>query len=30
VGQWLYRPPRLNGLPIAVVMTVTVRFTIPP
>jgi TonB family protein len=30
VRQWLYRPPRLNGRPIAVVMTVTVKFTIPP
>jgi protein TonB len=30
VRQWLYRPPRLNGQPIAVVMTVTVKFTILP
>jgi periplasmic protein TonB len=28
VRQWLYRPTLLNGVPIAVVMTVTVRFTI--
>jgi len=28
VRQWLYRPSRLNGQPVAVVMTVTVTFTI--
>ena len=27
VGQWAYTPTRLNGVPVAVVMTVTVRFT---
>jgi protein TonB len=30
VRQWLYRPTRLNGQPVAVVMTVTVTFTMPP
>jgi periplasmic protein TonB len=29
VGQWLYASTRLNGLPVAVLLTVTVRFTIP-
>lgn len=28
VRQWRYRPPLLNGVPIAVVMTATVHFTI--
>lgn len=28
VRQWLYRPTLLNGLPVSVVMTVTVHFTI--
>jgi protein TonB len=28
VRQWLYRPSRLNGQAVAVVMTVTVTFTI--
>jgi protein TonB len=28
VRQWLYRPSRLNGQPVAVIMTVTVKFTI--
>ena len=27
VRQWAYTPTRLNGVPVAVVMTVTVRFT---
>jgi protein TonB len=26
VGQWAYTPTRLNGVPVSVVMTVTVRF----
>ena len=26
VRQWLYTPTRLNGQPVSVVMTVTVRF----
>ena len=26
VRQWVYTPTRLNGQPVAVVMTVTVRF----
>lgn len=26
VRQWRYEPPRLNGIPIAVLLTVTVRF----
>ncbi|HXB57241.1 MAG TPA: TonB family protein [Vicinamibacteria bacterium] len=29
VREWLYRPSLLNGRPVAVVMTVTVTFTIP-
>lgn len=29
VRQWLYASTRLNGVPVAVVLTVTVRFTIP-
>ena len=28
VQQWLYRPTLLNGSPVSVVMTVTVRFTL--
>ena len=28
VRQWLYRPTLLNGVPVPVVMTVTVRFTL--
>jgi protein TonB len=29
VNQWEYQPSLLNGVPTAVVMTVTVRFTRP-
>jgi TonB family protein len=29
VRQWLYTPTRLNGVPVAVLLTVTVRFTMP-
>jgi protein TonB len=29
VRQWLYTPTRLNGVPVAVLLTVTVRFTLP-
>jgi protein TonB len=29
VRQWEYRPSTLNGVPKAVVMTVTVKFTQP-
>ena len=29
VRQWLYTPTRLNGAPVAVLLTVTVRFTLP-
>ncbi len=29
VRQWVYRPTRLNGVPVAVLLTVTVRFRIP-
>jgi protein TonB len=29
VRQWIYTPTRLNGVPVAVVLTVTVRFTMP-
>lgn len=29
VRQWLYTPTRLNGQPVSVVMTVTVRFQLP-
>ncbi len=29
VREWLYRPPRLNGRPLAVVMTVRVEFRLP-
>ena len=29
VGRWVYTSTRLNGVPVAVVLTVTVRFTIP-
>jgi protein TonB len=28
VGRWIYAPTRLNGQPVAVVMNVTVRFTL--
>jgi len=28
VGKWIYAPTRLNGQPVAVVMNVTVRFTL--
>ena len=28
VRQWTYRPTLLNGSPVAVVMTVTVQFTL--
>jgi len=28
VRQWVYTPTRLNGVPVAVIMTVTVRFTL--
>lgn len=28
VRQWLYRPTLLNGAPVAVIMTVTVQFTV--
>ena len=28
VRQWQYTPTRLNGIPVPVVMTVTVRFTL--
>ena len=27
VRQWAYRPTLLNGVPVAIVMTVTVRFS---
>jgi len=30
VRQWLYRPTLLNGVPVPVVMTVTVRFALDP
>lgn len=30
VRQWRYQPPLLNGVPVAVVMTVTVNFTLRP
>jgi TonB family protein len=29
VGRWVYTSTRLNGVPVSVVLTVTVRFTIP-
>jgi protein TonB len=29
VRQWVYRPTRLNGVPVAVLLTVTVQFRIP-
>jgi protein TonB len=29
VQQWIYTPTKLNGQPVAVIMTVTVRFAIP-
>jgi TonB family protein len=29
VSQWKYEPPLLNGVPISVIMTVTVNFTLP-
>jgi periplasmic protein TonB len=29
VRQWIYTATRLNGVPVAVLLTVTVRFTIP-
>lgn len=29
VRQWVYTPTRLNGVPVAVLLTVTVRFTLP-
>jgi periplasmic protein TonB len=29
VQQWIYTPTRLNGQPVAVIMTVTVRFALP-
>jgi protein TonB len=29
VRQWQYRPSLLNGIPTAVVTTVTVKFTLP-
>jgi protein TonB len=28
VRQWLYSPTRLNGMPVAVLLTVSVRFEI--
>jgi hypothetical protein len=28
VKQWRYRPARLNGMPIPVIVTVTVRFAL--
>ena len=28
VRQWVYTPTRLNGVPVAVIMTVTVTFTL--
>jgi len=30
VRQWLYRPTLLNGVPVPVVMTVTVHFALDP
>jgi len=30
VKQWEYEPTRLNGVPVPVIMTVTVNFTLPP
>jgi len=29
VRQWVYSPTRLNGVPVAVLLTVTVQFKIP-
>jgi len=29
VQQWIYTPTKLNGQPVAVIMTVTVRFALP-
>jgi len=29
VQQWRYAPARLNGLPVRVLLTVTVAFTLP-
>ena len=29
VRQWVYTPTRLNQVPVAVLLTVTVRFTLP-
>src|SRR4029434_1129922 len=30
VKQWVYSPTLLNGVPVPVIMTVTVNFTLPP
>ncbi len=29
VRQWVYRPTRLNGVPVAILLTVTVQFRLP-